>query len=191
MIMIGAMDISYDSKFDHAFMAIILGEEESLNRLHKNLGSDKFHMSKLFDIKRQKEIISKIKFDGKNNIAFCIKFNRNIKKISNMKMIKRKKISLGKINRIRHYRLLSSTKEAIISFLIAHNYSIHDIYFQCDSDCRGFLRDVGLHYDDPGIAHQLSDVVAWANRRNIPLDGVIELDRVNETDEAVVKTLKR
>lgn len=79
--MMGAMDISYDPKFDHAFMAIILGEEESLNRLHKNLGSDKFHMSKLFNTKRQNEIISKIKFDGKiilhfvlNSIAILKKF---------------------------------------------------------------------------------------------------------------------
>lgn len=108
-----------------------------------------------------------------------------------MKVIKRKKISLGKIYRSYHHRLLASTKKDISSFLIAHNYSIHDINFQCDSDCRGFLRDVGLHYDDLGIAHQLSDVVAWANRRNMPLGGVNELDRVNETDEDIIKMLKK
>ena len=89
MTLVGAMDISYDPKSDHAFMAIVIGKKDSINNLYKSFGLKKIHMSQMTSKKNQKNIISKIKFDGKNSTAFCIKIHRNTKKIKNMNIIKK------------------------------------------------------------------------------------------------------
>ena len=189
MTLVGAMDISYDPSLDHAFMAVVIGKEDSINNLHKNLGLKKIHMSQISK-ERRNNIISKIKFDGKNNIAFCIKINHNIDKIKNMNIIKKKRIPLGKIYREYYRMLLFSIRDDLEKFSLAHNCPLNTIPFQCDSDCRGFAKDTGLHYDDPGHAHELSDIVAWLNKNHSVVDGIVELNML-DTYEKIIEKLRR
>ena len=191
MTLVGAMDISYDPKCEHAFMAIVIGKKDSINHLYKNLGFAKIHMSQMANKKKQKDIVSKIKFDGKNSIAFCIKINHNINKIIDMNIIQKKRISRGKIFREHSRLLLFSIRDSLEKFSLMHNCPLTDIPFQCDNDCRGFTKDTGLPYDDPGIAHELSDFVAWNNKNHIVIDGVVELDRLHDTDQKLVERLRK
>lgn len=103
--MIGAMDISYKQESDFAFMSIVIGIDDSMEHMYKRLRSKKIHMSTL-STTQQKEILSKIEFDGKNNIAFCVKINKNMKKITNTRKIKQKRIPTGKIYQLYHSQLL-------------------------------------------------------------------------------------
>ena len=71
-----------------------------------------------------------------------------------------------------------------------HNCPLTTILFQCDGDCRSFAKDTGLNYDDPGYAHELSDIVAWLNKRHVDIDSIVELDRLNVTGEKLVEKLR-
>ena len=168
-LLIGAMDISYNPKTDSTFLAIVIGKEENLVHLQKSFKLDKVHMGMIKNQAKKDDILSKTKFDGKNSIAFCIKRTQNIEKIK--ELIKPDRIPAVKIYHTYHYQLLSSIRKHIEKFLTENRCSLTDIYFECDSDCRGFIKDVGLHSTPPKKIHDLADIVAWSNAKNNYLPG--------------------
>ena len=71
-----------------------------------------------------------------------------------------------------------------------HDCDLHNVYFECDSDCRTFAKDAGLKYKDPGYVHILSDIVAWSNNRRYEPDGTITMDltsRINNKLNRIIK----
>ena len=187
---LAGIDISGDNIVgNYKFMGIVFGTEEYIRSTVKSLGSNKIHMVKIKDKDRQDEIISKLIFNNKDNISFCVRIDRDviIKKIKKLKIVKGKKITKIQIFRTYHYVLLKQLREKIEKFLINHNFAITDIVFQCDGDCRRFLKDNGLQHADEGDAYMLSDIVAWANNRGKEPDGVIT---INLTD-MIERELKR
>ncbi len=161
--MIGPIDISYEQESNFAFISIVIGIDENIEHMYKRLGSKKIHMSTLCII-QQDESLSKIEFDDKNNIAFCVKINKNMKKITNTRKIKQKSIPTGKIYQLQHGQLLYSIQERIEKFPLTHNYELDDIFFRCDSDSKGFVRDVSCTFDPKNI-HEIVDTVAWLNKQ--------------------------
>ena len=47
-----------------------------------------------------------------------------------------------------------------LEFLHIHNYELHKIVFECDSDCRTLARDNGLKYTGLGHVHIIADIIA-------------------------------
>ena len=101
-----------------------------------------------------------ITFDNKKCIAFCVHLDRNdlIQEIQNLRRLKRKNIQMTKILRT-YYLLLEELRVPLILFLNKHNCVLSNVVFQCDSDCRNIIKDMGLNYSDPKYAHMLSDIV--------------------------------
>ena len=98
---------------------------------------------------------------------------------------------MTKIFRTYHYLLLEELRDTLILFLNKHNYALSDIVFQCDSDCRNIIRDMGLHYSDPKYAHMLSDIVAWFNNKNSEPKGVISVNLTTVIKDKLIKKLTR
>ena len=193
MILAG-MDVSGNTTVgNHKYLSIVIGTENSINSLFRKIGYKKIHKKSIRKNKEQKELLEKIIFDNHNNMALCLYINRNpiMNKVKNMRKIKRKRISEIKILRTYHYLLFQSIRDKIELFLTSHNVSITDIVFQCDSDCRNLIRDCGLKYSDEGIAHQISDVVAWANNKQQDPSGVISLDLSEELEKKLLNRIFR
>jgi len=171
-------------------MAIIVGKEASINRLHKSLGYNKIHMNQMSK-KQRNDVISNMRIDGTDITALCIKTNRDIGKIANRLNRRRKRISIRKIYYTYNHLLLSSIRNNIDKFLMAHDCHLNEIQIECDSDCIRFVKDAGLHNVEPGIAHELSDIVAWANSHSIQIPRVVELDRFDKNSTHVADRLKR
>ncbi len=85
------MDFSGNAGSLDKFIAIVIGTEESISAIFDTLGYDHIHMRNIHSDK-QNTIVSRLRFDGKNNIAFCIRIDRNIitNQILTLRRIKKK-----------------------------------------------------------------------------------------------------
>ncbi len=179
IIIVAAMDVSGDPSIgNHGFIGIVIGTKESIDSMAKHLGSNKIHMSEIKHKKDRDSIISQLKFDNRNNIALCVKLNRDvvISRIRKMKRIRQQNIPNKKILRAYNKFVLYHLREKITNFLTKYGYTLSDIVFECDMDCRTLLKDNGLGYTDKNTAHMLSDIIAWANNNNKEPKGVISID---------------
>ena len=106
--------------------------------------------------------------------SFCIRLDKDaiVKEISARKKLGHRH---PRKNIFRAYGCLlcKYMHERITTFLAKHNHALSDVAFQCDSDCRDFIKVNGLRHDDIGNAHGLSDIVAWSNNKNKEPEGQI------------------
>ena len=77
------------------------------------------------------------------------------------------------------------------SFAFRYGMTLADVPFQCDSDCRNFIRDVGLKSELEGSAHVIADYIAWANNTGREPRGVYSLDLVSDLEDILVRGLIR
>ena len=72
---------------NHKFMGIVIGTQESIRCIVKNLESNQNHMNAVMDKKKQDTILSRLRFNGNENIAFCVRLDKDtiVKKISTRK----------------------------------------------------------------------------------------------------------
>ena len=128
--------------------------------------------------KLQRYVLPRINFDDRDILAFCIEIDRDpiLTRLSNMSRIKHKHISRKKIIRTYNNILFHKIREPTLNFLAAHGKSFSDVAFECDSDCRDFLKQNGLRYADAGQVHHLADLIAFANNRGWEPRGVRHAD---------------
>ncbi len=185
------MDFSGNNDSYDKFIAIVIGTEESISAIFNTMGYDHIHMRNIHSDK-QNAIISKLRFDGKNNIAFCIRIDRNIitNKIRNMRRIKKKNILNEKIFYACNLAVSRYIIERLQRFVLEHGQSLEDVIFQCDGDCIRFAKDVNLKYSYKGSAYDLSDVVAWCNNHGLEPKGVVTLDIRNDVKSKLLHDFK-
>lgn len=190
--LVAAVDVSGDQRSgNHKFLAIVIGTEEKINAIRKNLGNNKIHMSTIKSQSAKERIISKVIFDGRESIAFCLRIDmKHILEPIKSKRTTQKRKGQKRIYRIYYNAVIYLVRKRIENFLTSHHYAIHDVYFQCDIDCRNMIKDNGLKHDSPGSAHDLADVVAWANNRCVEPKGVIPIDLTEELKNSLEKTLQ-
>ena len=150
-------------------------------------------MNRIKNNQTQDKIISKLFFDHKQNQAWCIKIDMDsiISDCLNLIKNKKRRISRVKLVRIFHYYLLKLIRSKIEDFLIQYSCSLYDIYFECDSDCRNFIKQNGLRHTDIGKAHTIADIVAWANNRNKEPIGALSLDLTDDIRKTIYKYIKK
>ena len=132
-------------------------------------------MSGIRNKRKLDDIKSKLKFDGKNNIAFCIKINKNEIVSRIHARLANKQISIGRVSMAFNHILCIEIKKSISDFLLTYNCMPEDVVYQCDSDCTQIARTGKLRCADPDIAHMLADAVAWFNSHGVEPSGVIQL----------------
>ena len=89
--LLAGMDVSGNPKSgNYIFLAIVICTQTDILDIIKHVGKQTIHMFQIKSKKTHDEIISKLRFDCKENIAFCIKINRNeiINKIHEMRRMK-------------------------------------------------------------------------------------------------------
>ena len=89
-MLLAGVDVSGSKSVgNHKFMGIVIGTQESICCIDKNLESKQIHMNALTDKKKQDAILSKLRFNGNENIAFCIRLDKDtiVKKISARKKL--------------------------------------------------------------------------------------------------------
>ena len=161
-MLVAGIDMSGDQSIGNCkFMGIVIGHKEKTDYLVRNIGNTNLHMRTIKSNMERKRIISKINFDKKNIIAFCFLINQDfiINKFRQKRSIKRKNISQGKILRICNSSVMHHIQKQIEEFLVKNNYTVYDVVFQCDSDCRNILKENGLKYGEIGSAHMEPDGV--------------------------------
>lgn len=175
--LLGAMDVSGNPHVgNHLFLAVVICTPEYLTSLHKRLKSKQINLG-LKNSSNRSLIASELQF-GDGCLVLCCKINRDViidkflqRKIKHGKQPDHR-MALRSFNR-QVYDLL---QDRIMTFLAQHNCDRDDVVFECDSDCRGFAKDVGLRYGDGGTAHHVSDIVAWSNNRGSEPPGVARQD---------------
>ena len=190
-MLVGGMDFSGNADSLDKFIAIVVGTEESISAIFDTAGYDHIHMRNIHGDK-QNAIVSKLRFDGKNNIAFCIRVDKSIitNKIRNLRRVKKKNTSNEKIFRAYYRIVFRNIAERLQRFALDHGHKLEDILFQCDSDCIRFAKDTNLRYVYKGSAYDLSDVVAWCNNRGLEPKGVITLDISSDVKSKLLHDFK-
>lgn len=185
------MDVSGDQHSgNHKFLAVVIGTEEKINAIIRNLGSNKIHMSTIKSKDAKDRIISKVIFDGRESIAFCLRIDmKHILEPIKSKRTTQRRTGQNRLYRIYYRTVIYFAREHIENFLTRHRYAIHDVYFQCDTDCRNMIKYNGLKCGNPGSAHDLADIVAWANNRYVEPEGVVSIDLTEELKNSLEKTL--
>ena len=72
-MLVGGMDFSGSDDSYDKFIAIVIGTDTSISAIFDSIGYDHIHMR---NMNHKNAIVSKLKFDGKNNIAFCIRVDK-------------------------------------------------------------------------------------------------------------------
>lgn len=190
--LVAAMDVSGDQySGNHKFLAVVVGTEEKINAIVKNLGNSKTHMSMIKSKNIKDRIISEVIFDGRESIAFCIRIDmKHILEPIKSRRTTQRRTGQSRIYRIYYRAVIYLVRKHIENFLASHRYAIHDIYFQCDDDCRNMIKYNGLKHDEPGSAHDLADIVAWANNRCMEPEGVVSIDLTGAIKGYLKKTLQ-
>lgn len=179
---VAGLDVSGDQKAgNYKYMALVMGTDEKIKAIARHIGKKSSHMRDAKSKTVKERILSKVKFDGVESIAFCMYMDKR----SILSPIIQKTDSNNRMahNRIyRRYNLIAMhhMRSRIDAFLASHNHSVHDVIFECDDDCRGFVKDNGLRHCDPGNAHSLADNTAWANNHGGEPYGTIPVNLARE-----------
>ena len=183
--LLGAADVSGNPiEGNYKYMGLVIGTKENLDAMSKRLKLDQFSSIQLKNKEVRKLLASKLEFNCRENIAFCINMDKNriTNKIIHSMDKKYSYISHGRIYSAHNKILLQKLYEKTLEFLRSHNQELHKVIFECDSDCRPFVRDNGLKYTDRGYAHTISDIIAWANNNGLEPKGAIALDLTHEIE---------
>ena len=189
-MLVGGIDVSGNQAMgNYRFMGIVLGTKENLDAMTNNLQLDKISASTLKHKEIRNSLVSKLEFNMRESIGFCVWLDRNKtipKTITEIGFFKRKLI-YRKYNQL----LLKSVLDRINEFVSNYRIELSEIPFQCDDDCRGFIRDNNLTLSERESVHTMADLVAWSNNHNKKLDGVIHLDPRNEVRTGLNKYYQR
>ena len=185
------MDVSGDQESgNHKYLCIFMGTQNGMGRIFHEL---RRHV-RMDDIRRKRRkntTLDGVVFDGNESIALCVRIDRD-PIISRVKQMRRsRKTSEGKIRKAYHQILFHMIKDRMEGFALRHGVLVTDMSFQCDSDCRNFIRDVGLKQDPAGDAHAIADIVAWANNKGTEPSGVIPLDMSSRLEERLRQLMRR
>ncbi len=187
-MLVGGMDLSGRPNDDSKYMGLVVGVEENLVAMIKNLEINKIHSATLKTSRMRRELASKLEFNYRENIALCIRLDKH-DIIENAK----KKISPTRyraIHRRYNHLLYKFIHEDITKFTTSHKEELSRINFQCDLDCLGFVVDNNLCHSKNAFIHTLSDLVAWANNDEMNIDGLIHLDSTEWIKEKLNENLK-
>lgn len=188
----GSMDVSGDPESgNHKYLGIFMGTQDGTDAIFRKLRQMQIRMNEIKHKYRRGSILGGIRFDGSECIAFCVRIDRD-PILSRVKQMRRSgKASEGRLRKSYHCILFHLLKDRIGGFALRHGVPIAEVPFQCDSDCRNFIRDAGLKQDREGAAHAIADIIAWANNRGMEPPGVISVDLSSELEARLAKQVAR
>lgn len=187
---VGSMDVSGDQEFgNHKYLGIFMATQDGVGGIFSKLRRMNIRMNDLKQKRRRHSIIGRINFDGNQSIALCFRIDRNPIMCRTKQMRRLRNTSEGKILKTYHSILFHRLKGKMENFAFTYSMTLADVPFQCDSDCRNFIRDVGLKSELEGDAHVFADLIAWANNTGTEPRGVCSLDLVSVLQDNLIRQL--
>ena len=209
-----AIDVSGNpGEGNSKFMGIVLVTEDHLKSIINDIELKQMLLSTSKQARIRDELSSKLEFNTKKSAVFCLKIEKD-RIIENVKKMIDKKHKRTPSIRIyqKYYQIIfSQIRDKIITFAKNHNYELSEIIFQCDNDCKHFLKHNGLqcnpitqknvipnenqkngnaYYDDETYAYVLSDLVAWSNNKGREPKGVTLKNLVDILEKELKHTFR-
>ena len=176
---------------NYMYMGLIIATDEFINKTMQDIDYYEKKDRRL-DKQRLKEYIRiNLDFNSKDCRAFCAEIHKDstIGNIRNMLRIKKRNYSNDKITRNYDNLLFQKVRDPIVDFLAEHEHSLDNVAFQCDTDCRGFLKHNSLKGTDGGYAYSLADIIAYANNIGEEPKGVKRLSLHEELEKELIQIL--
>lgn len=175
-----------DTSGNLLYVSLLVGDSEDIQRMHNVHGRKRIHMSEIKSRKEKEAIVSSFNVVG-NVFCACLKIDRirviqRIEGNRGMNPVRKNKIE-NKYN----YALRKKISDIIGDFLIGNGHTMETIEFQVDTDLQKSFRSVGLNCSIKGKAHELADVIGWANNGGMVIPKVCEFDCVKEIEGLTIK----
>ncbi|ABK77442.1 hypothetical protein CENSYa_0809 [Cenarchaeum symbiosum A] len=190
--LLAGMDLSGACSENGEYLAGIVGLKENIISTHRRLGHDGIHMRSMYNKSREK-IFARLNFNLKYCVPFCLKIDRCIivDEIMKSRSIRRARVKREVIERLFDQNVFVFLRGEISVFLQRQKKNMADFDFECDADSRDFVRGKGGGYAEPGIAHELADIIAWFYAHNKPLKRVNYNDRSADLRKAMEKPVRK
>ncbi len=177
MVLIGSDAIGQSKISQHQYIAIVIGTDESINRIYNNIGLPEIHMRDLTPNQRRR-VMETLDFGPHDLTALCLHLERQtiIDDLRiNEKLNPKRKQKIA-IHKHFDYLLLKEIKNLIEEFTLLHGQHVDDLTMQCDGDMLLTAQNWNMGTTMRGRAYELSDALAFCNQRRHHVDGCHELD---------------
>lgn len=169
-MLVGGADVSGDKKREgqRNYIAFLIGTEERVNRIYKDIGINEIHMSELSEF-QQEQVRRNLNFNSNDVQVWCFHVQRQRIEDSFINHPKLKNPKLPKINIHKNFdhHLLRSIHEELEVFLFSRHQEFSDVFVQTDSDMKETIEYWRMERVGEGRAYELADAVAWFNQRKI------------------------
>ncbi len=178
-MIVGGADVSGDIRREgqRNYISFLVGTEEKINRIYRDIDIDGIHMSELSDLQR-KQVRDNLNFNSSDIQVWCFHVQRQRIEESFINHPKLKNPKLPKINIHKNFdhHLLRSIKEELQNFLFPRHQEFSDVTIQTDSDMRKTIEHWKMKRSSQGKAYELADAVAWFNQRQVNLNFCNHMD---------------
>lgn len=145
------------------YLCFLVGTEERINKIHKDVGLDEIHMSEL-DEKEIQQVHDNLDFKHDDIRVWCFHVNRQLLE---KYILKHPKLTYHKIPKLNVHKnfdhhLLNLFKDELESFIFPRHEDYSDLEIQTDSDMEFAVKHWRMKRVDKkkeGIAFGLADAV--------------------------------
>ena len=166
-------DLSGDSSTEgqQNHISIIVGTEEEIDKLYKDIGLERIHMSKL-SVKNRKKVSKKLKRLPKNIRAWCfyVERQRTEDYIKNHKKFRDSQLTKKNLHKNFDGHLLQFFKQELENFITPFGIQINELIIQTDDDMKNTIKNWNMKNTYKGRAYELADAVAWCNQKGTKID---------------------
>ena len=179
----GGLIAAIDDSGQFEYIAVVMGDEQSINNNGKKLPASFTHMNR---IPKKEKLPLLRSFNFRGNICVCC---MNIDLLNLRKSIDyhSTKLRKRKIKRnfsaIVGYEIKLALQNNFNDIILDNKCTINDIIFQVDNDIlREYLGYSGLQSTTPDVAHKLADCVAHSNYHKYKIETVKECGKDFKSD---------
>lgn len=183
MVLVAAADTSDN----FLYVSVIVGEEVDIHRTHSKYNMNHIHMNQIQSRKEKEAIVSSFSPVG-NVFSACLKVDRYL--VTQRILHSSKSSSAIKKRNIEirfNYALRKKLHDVLDPFLVRNGHHIETVEFQVDKDLHKSFNSVGLACCNVGKAHELADIIGWANHGRIENSHIGEFDFVGEVERLTRK----
>jgi len=149
------------------YIAFVVGTEERVNKIYKNIGLKEIHMAKLSDPQRE-YVYQKLNLQHSEILAWCFEVEKQniVHYIFNHPRLHPRTRSKESIEKKFDHHLLRAFKNTLENFTYSHKIGLKDLTVECDSDMFYTVEYWGMKNKYRGKAYELSDAIAWFNEKS-------------------------
>ena len=183
-MLLGGADVSGDkhregeqTEGERNYLSFIIGTEERIKKIYKDIGIDGIHMSELSESQRQ-HVHDNLNLKHSDVRVWCFHVQRQhlidyILLHSKLAYNKKPKLNIHK--NFDHH-LLNLFKDELDSFVFPLKHEYSELVIQTDDDMKDVVEHWRMGRDNKGIAFELADAIVWFNKKRINVDNCIERD---------------